>query len=258
MSPTDRILRIGKKLEKTGFKGFGHTTPSGHPAYFRAQGLQIIPSEAEEIDTGKSCRLVITPLAASLSGLISDILKVLAELPAGLRRVESLIHELKTNLFKGASPPGDWEQSVAKNIVSASLKLAERQFEDAQAKCEDWGGLDPFTCDINEHRRNDWSHAQEILGRHLGYRRRSATFPSEPPCAQSLMSSAPTLQWVDVLGHVGVVISGFWIPVVGIERLAGPRRQAALVKALIRRNLKPDIGLTIIANRAKKPKRSSR
>ena len=95
MTPNDRILRIGKKLEKDGLKAFGTKTPTGHPSYFRACGLQIIPSEAEEIDTGKTCRLIITPYAASLSALVTDLIKVLKTGTSGAQRTEALCGALE-------------------------------------------------------------------------------------------------------------------------------------------------------------------
>jgi hypothetical protein len=44
MKNTDRLLKIGKRLEKEGLSSFKTATPGGAPAYFRSHGLQIIPS----------------------------------------------------------------------------------------------------------------------------------------------------------------------------------------------------------------------
>ena len=259
MTPTDRILKIGKKLEKKGLKAFGSTTPGGQPAYFRAHGLQIIPSEAEELDTGKTCRLVITSLAANLSGLVTDILTVIRTQSAGQRRGEALIEELKAKVFKDMTTSEEWEATVAKNIVSASLKLAEHKFEDSPvAAADDWSRLDPFTGEISEYHRHYWSHAQEILGRNAGREGSRMTQPIEGRYSTRSHPVAASPRWVEILGHVGVVIAGFWIPVVSPVRLAGPRKQADLVRALRRKNLKPDIALTIIANAPKRAKRTGR
>jgi len=259
MTSSDRILKIGKKLEKKGLKAFGNTTPSGQPAYFRAHGLQIIPSEAEELDTGKTCRLVITSLAANLSGLVIDVLTVIRTQSAGQRRVEALIEELKAKVFKDMTTSEQWEATVAKNIVSASLKLAEHKFEDSPvADADDWSRLDPFTGAINESHRHYWSHAQEIPGRNAGRERSKITQPTEARNSTRSHPVAASLRWVEILGHIGVEIDGFWIPVASPVRLGGLKKQADLVRALRRKNLKPDIALTIIANAPKRAKRTGR
>ena len=79
MKNTDRLLKIGKRLEKEGLGSFKTATPGGAPAYFRSHGLQIIPSEAEELDTNKACQIVITPEASALSGLVIALLRILGE-----------------------------------------------------------------------------------------------------------------------------------------------------------------------------------
>jgi len=259
MTPTERILKIGKKLEKKGLKAFGSTTPGGQPAYFRAQGLQIIPSEAEELDTGKTCRLVITSLAANLSGLVTEVIKVIRSQSAGRTREVALIEELKTKLFKDMTASGQWEVMAAKDIVSASLNLVERKFEDSsESDSDDCSGFDPFTGEIADHRRHYWSRAQEILGKHSAGGSHKVTQPILAKDSESPHLGICLPKWVEVFGLVGVAIAGFWIPVVSPVRLAGPRKQADLVRALRRKNLKPDIALTIIANAPKRAKRTGR
>jgi hypothetical protein len=259
MTPADRILKIGKKLERNGLKAFGNTTPGGQPAYFRAHGLQIIPSEAEELDTGKACRLVITLLAANLSGLVFDVIAVIRRQSAGQRRAEALIEELKAKAFQDIAKSDQWESAVAKNIISVSLKLTEHKFEDSPVDdADNWSRLDPLTGDINEYQRHYWSHAQEILRRNAGSERSRMTQPFEARYSMSSPPVAALPAWVEILGHVGVVISGFWIPVVSPVGLAGPRKQADLVRVLRRKNLKPDVALTIIANAPKRAKRTGR
>lgn len=259
MTPTDRILKIGSKLEKKGLTAFGAKTPSGHPAYFRLGGLQIIPSEAEEIDTGKTCRLIITPLAASLSSLVSDLINVLNKAPAGQQRVEMLVEEMKTKTFNGHSMAADWELSAAKDIVGNALKISERSIsEPSQEEHDDWSRIDPFTGEILEHRREDWRHAREILGRYS-----SRGMPK--PVRAITVNASPNrdagtgdLTWLEVRAHLGVVVGGYWVPMGNASTLSGAGAQLALVKALRRKGLKPDIALTIIANARKRPKRTGR
>jgi hypothetical protein len=255
MTPNDRILRIGKKLEKDGLKAFVSRTPTGQPAYFRACGLQIIPSEAEEIDTGKTCRLIITPLAGSLSALVTDLIKALKTGVSGSQRTEALIEEMKTKTFKDAPRSGEWEVTAAKDIVSSALKIAERTFTVSRSEEQyDWSMMDPFTGEIHEHRQENWRHAREILSRYAGRGK-----PRPDVTLRSVVSdiNGPVdrhLTWREVRAHLGVVIGGYWIPVGNVTRLSGSTAQLELAKTLLRKGLKPDIALTIIANSGKSPK----
>jgi hypothetical protein len=258
MTPNDRILRIGKKLEKDGLKAFGTKTPTGQPAYFRACGLQIIPSEAEEIDTGKTCRLIITPLAGSLSALVTDLIKAIKTGASGAQRTEALIEEMKTKTFKDAPRSGEWEVAAAKDIVSSALKIAERTFSESRSEAQDdWSMMDPFTGEIHEHRQEHWRHAREILGRYAG-RERSRPARSHQAGVPDLRGTADRqLTWLEVRAHLGVVIGGYWIPVGNVTRLTGRTAQLGLTKNLLRKGLRPDIALTIIANAVKSPKRNN-
>jgi hypothetical protein len=259
MTPTDRILKIGTKLEKNGLKAFGAKTPSGHPAYFRSGGLQIIPSEAEEIDTGHSCRLVITPLAANLSSLVTDLINVLNKAPAGQQRAEMLVEEMKTKTFKDDARAGDWEVAAAKEIVSIALKTSERAISElSHDEPDDWSRIDPFTGEILEHRREDWRHAREILGRYASREMPKSARTITVGASTARGSGASDLTWLEVRAHLGVVVGGYWIPIGNATTLSGAGAQLELVKALRRKGLKPDIALTIIANARKRPKRTCR
>lgn len=259
MTPTDRILKIGTKLEKNGLKAFSAKTPAGHPAYFRTGGLQIIPSEAEEIDTGHSCRLVITPLAANLASLVTELINVLNKAPAGQRRAEMLVDEMKAKTFKDDERAGDWEVAAAKGIVTSALKISERPIsEPSRDEPDDSTMMDPFTGEIFEHRRDDWRHAREILGRYAsrGMPKPAHTITVSTPPGR--VSGASNLTWLEVRAHLGVVVDGYWIPTGNATTLSGTAAQLALVRALRRKGLKPDIALTIIANARKRPKRNGR
>jgi hypothetical protein len=259
MTTNDRILRIGKKLEKDGLKAFGAKTPTGHPAYFRACGIQIIPSEAEEIDTGKTCRLIITPLAASLSALVSDLIKALKAGASGAQRTEALMEEMKTKTFMDAPRVGEWEVIAAKDIVSSALKIAERSFSESRTEeRDDWSMMDPFTGEIHEPRREDWRHAHEILGRYASREMPRSVRSVEASALHQPGSVTANLTWLEVRAHLGVVVGGYWIPIGNAAALSGAGSQLELVKALRRKGLKPDIALTIIANARKRPKRNVR
>jgi hypothetical protein len=259
MTTNDRILRIGNKLEKDGLKAFSAKTPTGHPAYFRACGIQIIPNEAEEIDTGKTCRLIITPFAASLSALVSDLIKALKAGASGAQRTEALIEEMKTKTFKDAARAGEWEDVAAKDIVSSALKIAERSYSESRTEeQDDWSMMNPFTGEIHEHRREDWRHAHEILGRYAGRGRSRPDVPLRSVVSDINGSVDRHLTWLEVRAYLGVVIGGYWIPVGNVTRLSGSTAQLGLTKTLLRKGLKPDIALTIIANAGKRPKGKGR
>ena len=259
MNPTDRILKIGKKLEKMGLSAFQMKTPSGHPAYFRTFGLQIIPSEAEEIDTGHSCRLVITPQAVHLSAFVGEVLKVLLGLSSGKSRAVGLISEMKSKHFEAYRQVEGWEAVAAKDIVSSALRIAAQRYEQPSLMAsQDAEQIDLFTGEGLEHRRRYWDRAKDALKRGSGFMD-SAVSPFAQPGGESLAEaseSAPV--WSDVLGHLGVVIGGYWIPIGDMENLSGSAAQIRLVKVLRRRGLKPDLSLTIIANARKGDKRSGR
>ncbi len=259
MSPTDRILKIGTKLEKSGLKAFRAKTPTGHPVYFRACGLQIIPSEAEEIDTGKTCRLIITPLAACLSALVADLIKALKAGGSGAQRTEALIEEMKIKTFKDVPRSGEWEVSAAKDIVCSALKIAERTFSVSRTEeQDDWSMMDPFSGEIHEHRQEHWRHAREILGRYAGRGRSRPDVPLRSVVSDINGSVDRHLTWLEVRAYLGVVIGGYWIPVGNVTRLSSSAAQLGLAKALLRKGLKPDIALTIIANAGKRPKGKGR
>jgi hypothetical protein len=166
---------------------------------------------------------------------------------------------MKTKTFKDVPRDGEWEVIAAKDIVSSALKIAERSFSDSRPEeLDDWSMMDPFTGEIHEHRHENWAHAREILGRYAGLER------SKP--ARSLRSGVPDLQgtidrnltWLAVRAHLGVVVGGYWIPVGNVTRLYGSAAQLGLTKTLLRKGLKPDIALTIIANAGKRPKGKGR
>jgi hypothetical protein len=76
-NPHDEILSLGASLKAGRLDDVLLRTPAGEPVLFRAQGLQVIRSEADEIDTGKSCTLVITPSAHLVSSVMVRVLRFL-------------------------------------------------------------------------------------------------------------------------------------------------------------------------------------
>jgi hypothetical protein len=256
MNPTDRILKIGKKLEKMGLSAFQMKTPSGQPAYFRSYGLQIIPSEAEEIDTGHSCRLMITPHAAQLSAFVEEVLKVLLGLPSGKSRAVSLVSEMKSMRFNASRRVEGWETIAAKDVVTSALKIAVQRYEKSSLTApHEAEQIDPFTGETLEQRRRYWDRARDALMR--GSEVMDSATGSSPQSGREPVVKCPESSpvWREVLGHLGAVIGGYWIPIGDMENMSSSSAQIRLVKALRCRGLKPDLALTIVANAQKRGKR---
>ena len=178
MKNTDRLLKIGKKLEKEGLGSFKTATPGGAPAYFRSHGLQIIPAPVR---------------------------------------------------------PGD-----------------------------DWGEPDPFNEHIIGRYSTHWRRAKETLeGRGTNFDPNSRElssldpFTGQPEGADN-SGDIPDGVWIEISCIMGVVLGGHWVPVSFPTAPINQRTERAIMKALRRKGLRPEIALTIIANRGKDLKRRSR
>lgn len=257
MNQKDRLLKVGQKLEKQGLAAFKTTTPSGTPAYYRAQGLQIIPSEADELDTNKACQVVITKEAAALSGLIMAVLRILGQGEDGARRSKAAIAQFKTLLAsKGLN---GWEAEAAKDIVSAGLGFADKPFP-APVRSDGWGDFEGFGEHIMRqyiHRRRpkDANAADEhgISGNELGH-----PLMGHEENAPAGAADNSHGEWSQIRGVVGIALDKHWIPVSFPTLEISHKEEQAILRAIVRRGLKPEIAMTIIANRAKDLKRRSR
>lgn len=261
MKPTDRLLKIGKKLDKEGLGSFKATTPWGAPAYFRSHGLQIIPSEAEELDTNKACQIVITPEASGLSGLVISLLRILGEGKDGQRRVKAAIQTFCAALKSNRNP--GWELEAAKNLITAAIKAAETPYPAPGRHGDDWGDLDPYGEQMIGRYSTHWRRAKEIL------ESRSNHFDTSPrelsridaftglPERTDNSADIPDGVWIEISKIMGVVLGGHWVPVSFPAEPITQRSERATMRALRRKGLRPEIALTIIANRAKDLKRRS-
>ena len=262
MKNTDRLLKIGKKLEKEGLGSFKTATPGGAPAYFRSHGLQIIPSEAEELDTNKACQIVITPEASALSGLVIALLRILGEGKDGQRRTKAAVLAFGAALKSNKNP--GWELEAAKNIITTSIKLAETPFPAPVRPGDDWGEPDPFNEHIIGRYSTHWRRAKETLeGRGTNFDPNSRElssldpFTGQPEGADN-SGDIPDGVWIEISCIMGVVLGGHWVPVSFPTAPINQRTERAIMKALRRKGLRPEIALTIIANRGKDLKRRSR
>jgi hypothetical protein len=119
---TDVITRLGAALEKDAGRSLivCSTSALGY-ALYRQHGLQVIPDESHEIDTGSSCLLLVTPRADVLSGLllrISDAAQSGSACAACLSLQPKLAELLKA---KRDSKSNGWENDAMKDIVSLAI-----------------------------------------------------------------------------------------------------------------------------------------
>lgn len=262
MKNTDRLLKIGKKLEREGLSSFKTATPGGAPAYFRSHGLQIIPSEAEELDTNKACQIVITPEASALSGLVISLLRILGEGKDGQRRTKAAIQTFCAAL-KSNRDPG-WELEAAKNLITAAIKAAETPYPAPGRHGDDWGDMDPSGEQMIGRYSTHWRRAKEILESRSNHfdpssRELSSIDPfTGLPEGPDNSGDIPDGVWIEISCIMGVVLGGHWVPVSFPTAPINQRTERAIMKALRRKGLRPEIALTIIANRGKDLKRRSR
>ena len=247
-------MKIGAKLEKKGLIGFRAHPRGGVEVYFRCHGLQVIPSEAEEIDTHHACQLVITPLAAGLSGLIFSILRILNSGQDGKRRALAAIGKFAQIL---ATDRADgWEMRAAKDMVSASISMTEAPFPPAP---EDKRSPEFLLESENSHfffRRNGhWHELQQRLSQ-LSDRDLEA-IGRRHLCAGDHQASTQHdaldgRNWLTLRNVSGVILERCWIPVHFPARPLTCADTRGIIKAITRKGLRPEIAMAIMANHPKK------
>ncbi len=245
-------------MEKTGVSGFRMTSPSGGEVLFRCHGLQVIPNEAAEIDTHHACQLVITPLAAGLSGLIISTLRILCAGEEDRRRMEAAVSAY-ADLLKSDRSDG-WELRAAKNIVSAALKVAETP-------------LPPPPDELD----SEWF----MLGSHHGpLPRRRANARKDRPVFHSFLESSglegffgtpiqssgrpgkggheDSIVWLTIRDVAGVVLENFWIPVHLPKRPLSRTEECEIIRSIVRKKLRPEIAISLFAEMSAKSLRKKR
>ncbi len=121
-----QLLKLGATLEKGEEHKIVVKAPSGDSMFFRAGGLQVIPSESEELDTGGSCVLIINAQAGLLSGVIIRCLRVLG-LEAGRERAKKVVKEMAERLVRDRGQAvGAWEGQAAKDLVTIAINWSEK------------------------------------------------------------------------------------------------------------------------------------
>ena len=251
-SAQDILLKLGASLKAGRHDEIVLNTPAGEPVLFRAQGLQVIRSEADEIDTGKTCTLVITPMAPLVSGVLVRVLRMYRPIvPLGHFHVLTgkLVEKVKS---KAALKPGTWEDSACLELIAFAMEvkvLPRRKGTTDQPKLqrESQGSFeDPFTGESIGHWASAYSRlrsmrpdalgmADEILDDTLG--------KSVAPPDSDLPATI-----VKVAGISGLVVSGYWVPVLGPSVVLRPDTEDKVARGLSRKGLNPQLALLALAN----------
>ena len=250
--PHDEILSLGASLKAGRLDDVLLRTPAGEPVLFRAQGLQVIRSEADEIDTGKSCTLVITPSAPLVSSVMVRVLQVFkSEIPDPMFKSlsEKLINRIKT---QAASVAGSWENAACLDLLNIALavkipaKGKSPNRDGRRRRAEPDMIVDPFTGEpmdnfsISYHRMkstlaSSMNRGDEILDATLGSSEMADTKINEE-------------HWVKIAGIPGLVIAGFWIPVLGPTVVLQKNTEDRIARGLSRRGLNSQLALLALAN----------
>lgn len=254
----DRILSLGRRLEKSGPKSLEIRLAGGGLALFRSHGLQVISNEAEEIDTNGTCQVVITPMAGAISGLLINLMKILSAGPDGSPRAEFALQKFKGALADNAKKPaGAWEAEAMKSIVGAALDAAQKSFPPRpEVDDEPMGDFDPFA-DLEQRASRYWRRAK-ITIRNVGgeLARHHELRHLEQP--QPLAAEPNPHTWLRVANIDGVVLAGHWIPLLLSSIKVDDRVVASVLNRLKRLKLKPEIAMVVLADQKSRAKRRAR
>jgi hypothetical protein len=254
----DRILSLGRRLEKSGPKSLEIRLSGGGLALFRSHGLQVISNEAEEMDTNGTCQVVITPMAGAISGLLISLMKILSAGPDGGPRADFAVQKFKGALSGNSKKPaGAWESDAMKSLVSAALDAAQKSFPPRPEVDEDpMGDFDPFA-DMEQRASRYWRRAKITirnaggeLARHHEIRHMEHPHP--------LSAEPASHTWLRVANIDGVVLAGHWIPLLLSSVTVDDRVVACVLKRLKRLKLKPEIAMVVLADQKSRTKRRAR
>ena len=245
-----QLLKLGATLEKGEEHKIIVKAPSGDPMFFRASGLQVIPSEDQELDTGGSCVLVINSQAALLSGVIIRCLRVLG-LAAGREQAKEVVREMAERLVRDRDQTaGTWEGQAAKDLVTIALKWTEKPTKRERPSPSQFGEeipTDPFTGEpIPEELLPQWRMAKRRAARQMREEGDTLLQFTMEACAEHQKEVKDG--WVVICGLQGVVAGNAWYPVVGPDDKIDEKVIRKVSKGLARRGLKPELAMTVLAN----------
>jgi hypothetical protein len=244
------LLKLGATLEKGEEHKIVVKAPSGAPMFFRASGLQVIPSEDQELDTGGSCVLVINSHAALLSGVIIRCLRLLG-LEAGRELAKKVVKEMAERLVRDrGQAAGAWEGQAAKDLVTIALKWSEKPVKKERPDTSQHGEeipTDPFTGEqIPEELIPQWRMAKRRAARQMPEGEDTLMQFTMEACVDHKKEGKDG--WVVIGGLQGVIAADAWYPVVGPEDQIDEKVIRKVAKGLARRGLKPELAMTVLAN----------
>ena len=246
-----QLLHLGAALEKGDLAKLHVRTPQGELTLFRCNGVQVIPSEAEEIDTGGSCSLVITPWAAVLSGVVIRCLRILGQKAPRLR-VKGAMKEMVACLISNrAKPVGDWESGASKALISIALHWDEMNLKTERTKADQEQQEPTMESLVDDCSPEEMSRLLEIRHRRLA---RIVRVREEPDIlfdfTMGVEPAGPKRLegWIVISGIQGWVVSQTWMPVLGPEDRLDEKVIRKVAKGLARRGLKAELAMAVLAN----------
>ena len=255
LTAKDRILNLGRKLEKLGFKALEICNNNSSPSLFRSHGIQIIPSEADEIDTNGSCALIITPHAGAISGLVIQVLKILGSTDNNKLRESATIKAFKEILIQYYREPSEaWEINAVKKMITASLEIVDKKYppEIKADNCEN-RLIDPFA-DESEDEIKFYRRRSLFIAHNLNKNIEQELVAYKDLLKSGQLNNTP-LVWLEINGINGVVISQHWIPLFFNSTEINDLIINRVLKSLKRKKLNAEISLVALMNH-KKLKRS--
>lgn len=246
----DTITRLGAALERDGGQSLVvcSTNTLGY-ALFREQGIQVLPDESHEVDTGGGCLLIITNRAAVMSGLILRMKDMVqAELSPAVYaqfcvKLAVLMKDKRDAKIKG------WEEGAMKDVVSLALDYFGKNLAGSK-KAQPLKKVDPFTGQSaelpDELPQGDisawgdeiplgyWKHAKRTL--------RHALQVQEGP-GKDGSETAPA---IIVCGVAGSLVGRLWLPLVDRTVKLSPGLIRRIVARLIRLKYDPSYAQAIL------------
>jgi hypothetical protein len=251
-SAQDILLKLGASLKAGRHDDIALKTPSGEPVLFRARGLQVIRSEADEIDTGNTCTLVITPSAPLVSGVLVRILQVYRPVIPVVQfgaMTGRLIEKVKA---KAPLKSGSWENEACLELLAFAMEIkvppkGKGERERPRNRQESQGVIeDPFTGEPMGLWASAISRMRSARSDAVGMRDEALEDTLGQP--ELVGNLGQVSAWVKIANISGLVVSGYWIPVLGPSVVLKGDTEDRVAKGLLRRGLNPQFALLALAN----------
>jgi|GEM_PF-4579197 len=242
----DTITRLGAALEKDAGQSLVVCSANtlGH-ALFREQGIQVLPDESHEVDTGGSCLLIITSQAAVMSGLILRMKDVIEAEVSPTVYAQFFVKLAVLLRGKREGKVKAWEEGAMKDAVSLALEYFSKNSVGGK-KAQPRKKVDPFTGQSDELPQGDggawgdefplgyWTHAKRILRRSMQVQegRSKGEFESAPA--------------IIVCGVAGSLVGRLWLPLVDRTVKLTPGLVRRIVARLIRLKYDPSYAQAIL------------